>query len=416
MGNSTGWFQRRRVAPARTQVPPTESPAARRSLGLNGVWADDDDFLVGSMLGRSGVASVRLSVVYGCVSLIASKIASLPMSYWQIDERGQTMERMPLPLWVRMPDPMRGVYGKRWADVVTEIVWSMLLAGNAFLALKRDRSGRIVEVCAVDPGCVTVETVVDGEYVLRVNGQIPDYPVVPIRYIVPPGSPLGMSPIQACHRAFTVAEGAQEQSAGFFARGSTLPGQLIFENEIDEAEVDEVLNTWNRNMAGVGKAHLPLILQGAEYKPIAISPEDAQTLDTWRWSDARIAKQVFHLDPIHVGVKESGTQLTYQNVGQQNRVILEDALLPLMRRIETAFDWMTPNNRQLRFDVADFLAADERTRFHNYQVALKAGFMTVDEVRAKEGLPPMPQDDDDEEPAIDGDDAATAAQTEPAAT
>ena len=54
---------------------------------------------------------------------------------------------------------------------------------------------------------------------------------------------------------------------------------------------------------------------------------------------------------------------------------------------------LTPAERSelyIEFDTSNILRADIGTRYNAYSVALKNGFMTVDEVRAKENLPPLP--------------------------
>lgn len=391
-----GWFKRALgfEAPDRGVVDPE---AADREVGLWGDtgWSGGGIGGSGNLAGYAGVEAMRLSVVYACVNLIAGKIAQLPVKQWRVDRRtGEQIEEVPLPNWVRTPDPGHGLLGKTWIDVVTEMVTSLLLSGNAFLAFACSQPGRVREIAVLDPSQCYVDVVGKTDYVLRVNGQIPDYSVIPVRYQVPPGYVLGVSPIKACHRSFTVAEGAQEQSAGFFTRGATVPGQIIFEGEVTQEQLKRIGNNWNRQVSGVGKSHLPLFLQGAEYKPIGLSPEDAQTLATWQWADARIASHIFGVDPSLVAASAHSSNQTYANLGQRNRHLYEYALLPIIRRLEACFDWLCYSDCVLRFDETEFLADDARTRWHIYVSATKAGLLTVDEVREMAGLPPMPEPPD----------------------
>lgn len=349
----------------------------------------------GAFAERSGLGSFKLSVVYACVNLVAGKIAQMPVKYWRVDPvTGKQVKQLALPSWVRNPDPQHGVLGMSWQDVVFQIVTSMLLAGNAYVAFSCSQPGRVRELAVLDPSSVDVEVTRDNEFVLRVCGRPPDdYQVLPIRYVVPPGRVLGISAIRACHRALTVAEGAQEQSAGFFTRGATVPGQIVFQNEVTNDQLKRIASDWNRQHAGVGKSHLPLFLQGAEFKQIGLSPEDAQTLETWQWSDARIAKHIFGVDPSWVAAPLHGTNITYTNSRLMNLTLYEYALLPLIRRIEHCFDWLCPANGQyaLRFDNSAFLADEPKVRWATYAQAVKAGLMTVNEARAKEDLEPLPE-------------------------
>ena len=89
----------------------------------------------------------------------------------------------------------------------------------------------------------------------------------------------------------------------------------------------------------------------------------------------------------------SGSSLTYSNVGQRNRQLMENALLPIMRRIEHCMSGLLPAGKSWRFDTAEFLRADPSTRFANYATAAQVGsmmgkpLMTIDEMRTQEGLP-----------------------------
>jgi hypothetical protein len=49
----------------------------------------------------------------------------------------------------------------------------------------------------------------------------------------------------------------------------------------------------------------------------------------------------------------------------------------------------------VRFNVDGVLRSDLKTRYEAHAIALSNGFMTVDEVRQIEDLPPMPESVDD---------------------
>jgi len=55
-----------------------------------------------------------------------------------------------------------------------------------------------------------------------------------------------------------------------------------------------------------------------------------------------------------------------------------------------ASGWL-PRGQSVRFDDRDLLRADTASRWNAAKVALDAGFLTVDEIREAEGLPPNPE-------------------------
>jgi phage portal protein BeeE len=50
---------------------------------------------------------------------------------------------------------------------------------------------------------------------------------------------------------------------------------------------------------------------------------------------------------------------------------------------------VTPRGHRVRFALDDYLRSDTSARYDAYATAIAAGFMTVDEVRALEHLPPL---------------------------
>lgn len=345
---------------------------------------------------RTSVSAVRLSIVYGCVSLIAGKISCLPVDLLNIRTGARIREGELRARWVDKPD-LDTRLGLTRADLLTGIITSLLLDGTAFIAVGRDSVGRVQELAVLSPSLCELKRM-DNRLRVTVNGRAPDYEVVVVRNVVLPGHVRGLSPIEAARATLDVAYGVQEQSARFFDQGAILSGVISTNEKIGADDAAEIARAWQRKHASAENAHLPLILQSAKYEPISVSPEQAQFLETRKFTDAQIASQLFHVDPTLLGLDISGTSLTYANVGQRNRQLLEDALLPIMTRIEHCMSMLLPPEQHWRFDTSEFLRADPGTRFSTYATAAQVGqamgapLLTIDEMRQQEGLPPLTED------------------------
>ena len=57
-----------------------------------------------------------------------------------------------------------------------------------------------------------------------------------------------------------------------------------------------------------------------------------------------------------------------------------------MHRLEAALSSTLPRGQSASISVADFMQPDMLTRYQAAQIAIEAGFKTVDEVRNEEGL------------------------------
>ena len=84
-----------------------------------------------------------------------------------------------------------------------------------------------------------------------------------------------------------------------------------------------------------------------------------------------------------------GDSSTYANVESRMIELRTFTLLPWERRIESTLDAQLPRGTGLRIRWDGLLRADTTTRYEAYKNAIDAGFMTVDEIRALEDLPPL---------------------------
>ena len=72
-----------------------------------------------------------------------------------------------------------------------------------------------------------------------------------------------------------------------------------------------------------------------------------------------------------------------------------------LERIEQAFTRLLVRGKAARFSISELLRADIKARYEAYQIGLTAGFLTKNEVRRDEGLPPIAGGDEipDTQPA-----------------
>jgi HK97 family phage portal protein len=85
----------------------------------------------------------------------------------------------------------------------------------------------------------------------------------------------------------------------------------------------------------------------------------------------------------------TGDSLTYANVAQQNRHLLDHSLRPWLVRIERAItndSDLCPGSTYLSFDDTALTRLDADAR---YEKGLAGGWLTVEEIREREDLPPL---------------------------
>ncbi len=350
-------------------------------------WARGDDLDMGPN-GPAGVrvdetSSLQLLSVFSCVRVISDAIAMLPIDVY----RGSGGKTVPLttPLWVEEPN----VDTDKISFLVQTIV-SLLLRGNAYWLIFRAADGRISETWTIHPDLVRVETAgMRKRYVI--GGQPYAGEIVHIPGLMFPGSKVGVDPITAARDAISVGLAAQTYGAKFFAQGATTSGVISAPGVVSAEQAKELAASWRAAHGGVNKAHLPAVLTGgATYTPISVTPEQAQFLETRRYTDEQIYK-LFGLT--HPFTPMTGPSITYTNVEQLGTDVTRFTLMPWLVRLEHAYTRLLPRPQYAKFNLDAFLRSDLRTRYESYKTGIEAGFLDVNEARAWENLEPFDSTD-----------------------
>ena len=150
--------------------------------------------------------------------------------------------------------------------------------------------------------------------------------------------------------------------------------------------VTEVWRNWRRE--GRRRGSVPL-LNGVRFNPVAVAPEESQFLETQKFNVSQIAR-VFGVPPEMIA-GEAGNSLTYANVEQRSLDFLTYAINPWLVRLDHALGRLLPSTLSVKLNADALMRSTTLERYEAHKIALDAGFLTVDEVRALEDLPPLPK-------------------------
>lgn len=317
--------------------------------------------------------ATQLLAVYGSASLITDQVSTLPVDV----VNGQR------PTWVDQPtDDLDRV---SWMG---QIAWSILMAGNAYLNVRLGRNGDIVALDPLDPERCEVRRV-EGRKGVFVDG-LPRPSVKHIPGRMRPGDLVGMSPVEWCRQSIGMGLAAQEYGAEFFGSGAgDMPGVIEIPKVVASEKLGEIAKQWQKRRQRGGRGLPGVLDDGATWKASGVTNEQAQFLETRKFTSSEIAGQMFLLDPSELGIPVDGTSMTYQNHQQRTARRIEVALMPLIRRIEPALTSLLDGGLY-RFDVDSRLRGNTKESYETLALGLAAGFLTIDEVREILGLPPRP--------------------------
>jgi hypothetical protein len=98
--------------------------------------------------------------------------------------------------------------------------------------------------------------------------------------------------------------------------------------------------------------------------------------------------RVFKIQPIMLGITDAGG-MSQASVEQQHIQFVTITLRPYVHKLEEAFSRLLPSQAFLRFNMDGLLRGDLQSRFTAYSIGTQAGFLSTNDVRRREDLPPV---------------------------
>lgn len=332
--------------------------------------------------------ALQLAPVYAAGRLLASSVASLPLQGYR--KAGEARQKIPLPSLFASPSVEGTLH-----DWLFRAMTSLIYRGNAVgLVTARDGFAYPVMIEWLNPSDIQVQdSNMSGpgsftDPIWYWKGRVlPRDDIVHIPWFVLPGRVWGLSPIEAYAATVNIGLAAQIYSTDWFNSGGAPVGTFAnADKEIDPSEAATI----KQRLVTAMRSHEPIVHgRGWKYEvPVSISQQDAAFIETMKLGASQIAA-IYGIPPEMIG-GETGSSMTYANVEQQSINFIQFTLLPWITRLESAFFALLPRPQYVKFNVDALIRVDSRTRWGNYQIARNIGLMNVDELRALEDLPPLP--------------------------
>ena len=331
--------------------------------------------------------ALSITAVYTAVSILADSVATLPLVEYKMGKR----QDGPVLPSLLTSDPWPEGTAQDW---LTQVMVSLTLRGNFFgQVVARDDRGYATMVKPVHPDFVLARRNQEGRRVYWFNGQpVPTADVVHIPNMMVPGSFIGLNPVEYMRQSWGLASGAERYMGQFYANSATPTGVIEVGEDLTEEETLELARSWKMSHGGLQGAGLPAVLTGgATWKTIQVSPGDAQFLQTRDFQRNEIAS--FFRIPSHLMGQQDRTSSWGTGVEQMELGFVINTLRPYLTKLESYLTRLLPKNREARFDLSGRLRGDVGQRFTSYATAINNGWLNIDEVRAFEDKPPLPNGD-----------------------
>ena len=333
----------------------------------------------------AGGDPLQMSTVFRGVQVLQTAITGLPI----VEQRGGVALPDVSPL-VAQPDINRS---RR--DFIADIVASLVLDGNAFTRIVRDWQGQIVTCEVLTPQHVTVTDESDdpARPDLRFSYLGCTYTtddIVHSKFLNIPGRLRGLGPISAAREEIEGAQLARDYKTRFFTDGSNLKGYLRTSENITKETAQQAKDAWKSDGTA---GDIKVLGKAMEYVPLDMKPADLQFLETQKFDTTQIARLLGIPASIMLAAID-GSSRTYSNIEQSWIEFADYTLAAYTGEIEEIFNRLLPRGRTAKFDWDSSQRANMSDRYTAYKTAVESGFLTVDDVRRKEGLPALGKGED----------------------
>ncbi len=358
----------------------------QRALSFQQVWGSGGDF---STLSNADVivnsdTAFTVSAFFGAVSLTSDTVSTLPVdAYIRVDgERRPFRRNGGKPSWIDQPDvdtTKQAHYGA--------LITSLLVYGNSYTRVYRDRAGEVVNLVVLDPNTVEVKRSSLGRKVFHVQGEKKPLTADEIIHIIDlavPGSLIGLSRVSKLKDALGIGIALQDFAARYFAQGLSADVVLLAPTATPE-QAKNLVDGFNNRHSGLKKSHKAGILTGAgvDVKQLTNDPEKSQVLESRRFVVEEIAR-AFNIPPHLLGIPGSNT---YASVEQNNLQWISHGLRPITEKIEWAYSRLISTEQAfIKFNMNALLRGDLQSRATSYSVMTQAGIMSVNDVRTLEDM------------------------------
>lgn len=339
-----------------------------------------------------------LPAVMNAVSVISEAVATMPCFLYQVRHLNGQEERE----WLSN-HPIDFLLNEQPNDVQTAYQFKRtmmrhcLLNGNAYAVITWGADGQPQSLYPYAPGSVVPERIGERRYRYTITepytGNVRVYlqeEILHLRYATDDGF-LGRSPISICREALGLGLAQQRHGASIMKDGMMASGVITAKEFLDSTKGKQAMDALDRYKGAKNAGKTPILEGGMEYKQLGMSNQDAEWLASRRFTIEDIAR-MFNVSPIFL---QEYSNSTYSNFSEASRAFATMTMRPWLTNFEQqiksalVLSPSVPGIRyQVEFDTADLLRGTPKERYENYQTGIKNGFLSPNNARLLEGMPP----------------------------
>lgn len=375
---------------------------SKRNNEKEGIPLDDPSFwerflgMKNLFINIKGENALKEATVYTCIKIRAESVSKLPLKLYKGRDEYKTHELY--NILKNRPNPYMSSINF-WKCIETQ----RGLKGNAYAYIERNSKGKIIGLYPIDSS--NVQLVIDDEcllsrdtklwYIVTVNGiKYKLYPDEILHFVgdITLNGMVGIPPIDYMRCIVENAKASQEYMNQFFKNGLTVKGIIQYIGELSQKAKNTFKKEFEEMSNGLKNAHsISMLPIGYQFQPISLSMADAQFLETCNLTKREIAS-IFGVKSHQLNDLE---RATFTNISEQQKDYYVSTLQPSLQTYEQELEYkllseyeIIKNDVHCEFNVDSILRSSKKERYETYRIGIQGGFLSANEARMKENLPP----------------------------
>lgn len=357
--------------------------------------------LIGSGRNSAGVAvtpetALAVPVLQNCVTLLAESIAQLPLELYRRQGNGQREAAINHPLYDVLRYQPNGFQTPYELRECTQMAAG--LRGNGYSLIERRDDGNVTALWPLLNDKVTVYRQPDLLPCYQVGSHPERLPMRMVHHVRwhTGNHYTGLSPIELHAEAVGLAQAVRQYTGKSFANGASVSGVIERPREAaaikDQGTIDRILDQWGSKYSGMDNAKKVALLQeGMTFKPISMTNVDAEIVGVLKLTAVDVAR----IYKIPLPMVNDLEKANYNTIEQLLIQFVVFCLLPWVKRHEQAMmrDFLLVQDRRdhfIEFNLSGLLRGDQKSRYESYAIGRQWGWLSVNDIRRLENMPPVP--------------------------
>jgi HK97 family phage portal protein len=341
-------------------------------------------------------SALQIAAVWACVDRRATTVASLPFFAYMRDGNGQKQLARDSSLYRILHDSpnARMTPFEFWRAMMLNYD----LRGNAYARIDRGRNGEAVALWPMPADQVEAVVLESGAmaYKYQSGGDSWVFPEANVLHLKNLGNgTTGLSKLEYMSATTDESAKAAYRASQTFATSGKPTGVLMVEKTLTEAQREALRKNFS-DLENGDQSRLAVLEANMKYQQLSLSPEQQQLLESRVFGTEEICRW-FDVPPVlihHANVTAWGSGIA-QIVDGYHKLSVRPMLVSIEQAVRKRV--MTPAQRSTmdaEFSHDALLRGNLSERYTSYSTAVQNGFLTRNEVRQFENMPPVVGGDD----------------------